>query len=117
MGSSTTPHVNHAGQEVILDLQEKRTMNSGRNRKIASVLSTVVVLGYIGSFAPSMLSWWEQTWYPHGRETTVVKPDSEIFRRVPSESIDQEEKELLDDHGLMRKKFNDELKISSRSGD
>ena len=48
--------------------------NQGSIRQIASLVAVVAVLGYIGSYGPSVMSWWEETWYPHGREPTVIQP-------------------------------------------
>ena len=63
----------------------------GKMRKLVSGLATIAIVGYIGSYTPSLLGWWEQTWYPHGREARVVKPDSDsaaytLF--LPGEVID-----------------------------
>ena len=44
-------------------------------RRRVSGLAIFVVLGYVGSYTPSLLAWWEETWYPHGRVSRIVKPD------------------------------------------
>ncbi|MGB0598622.1 MAG: hypothetical protein ACPGLY_18195 [Rubripirellula sp.] len=49
--------------------------NQGTIRRRVSGLAILVVLGYVGSYTPSLLAWWEETWYPHGRESRIVKPD------------------------------------------
>ncbi|MCP4890263.1 hypothetical protein N9D23_07730 [Rubripirellula sp.] len=49
--------------------------NQGKIRRRVSGLAILVVLGYVGSYTPSLLAWWEETWYPHGRESRIVKPD------------------------------------------
>ena len=51
----------------------------------------MAIVGYIGSYTPSLLAWWEQTWYPHGREARVVNPgtDSAAYTLfLPGEVID-----------------------------
>ncbi|MEM8671592.1 MAG: hypothetical protein AAGG48_28995 [Planctomycetota bacterium] len=67
--------------------------NQGSKRRLASIVATLAVLGYIGSYGPSVFSWWEETWYPHGREPRVIAPapESEFYVQHPAEAAWQEE--------------------------
>ena len=47
--------------------------NQGLRRKLLSWVAVAAVLGYLGSYIPALLSFWNETWYPHGREPRVVE--------------------------------------------
>jgi hypothetical protein len=60
-----------------------------RRNRLASITAMLAIVGFIGSYTPSMLSWWEETWYPHGREPRVVQPRPEFepfISTVPPDS-------------------------------
>lgn len=56
------------------------------SKRLGSLIATVIVVGYIGSYTPSLLGWWEQTWHPHGRDSSVIQPgdDTNRFVQLPS---------------------------------
>ncbi|MDG2222675.1 MAG: hypothetical protein P8L85_14950 [Rubripirellula sp.] len=66
-----------------------RDEKRGTTRRRVSGLATLVILGYIGSYTPSLLAWWEQTWYPHGREARIIKPDPNavVYQLVMPEAV------------------------------
>lgn len=70
------------------------------------MIATVVVVGYIGSYTPSLLGWWEQTWHPHGRDSSVIQPgdDTNRFVQMPSDAWGNatlEDADLLEDGDLL----------------
>ena len=40
-------------------------------KKLATILAVLAVVS-----SPFLLSYWEETWYPHGRQTKVINPGS-----------------------------------------
>ena len=49
--------------------------NQGSTRSLASNIAVIGVIGYGCTYIPSLLAYWEDTWYPHGRELRVIMPD------------------------------------------
>lgn len=82
------------------------TKNRSMSKRLASLIATVIVVGYIGSYTPSLLGWWEQTWHPHGRDTSVIQPgsDENRFVQMPAPAFGSatlQEADLLEDGDLL----------------
>ena len=94
--------------------------NQGSIRQIVSLVAVVAVLGYIGSYGPSVVNWWEETWYPHGREPRVIQPgthpDPIVSTNPMSEDADGQPSEFVGELPMMAPEYYMPPPVAQSSG-